>query len=243
MASVAGGSRLLVAPRNLRGFRGLTVDGYGALLRGGPNILPAIFARLFRDAGRMPDPAAENVWRRALRTHFAADPFIAFREVHRKVFPELFKQFGLTGDLEECIDEAFDGYRRVEAYPDVKSTLERLETEVPLAVVSNMDTMLLLQALHHNGLSFTFVVTSEEEQRYKPSPSIFQRAVRYLGLPAANILHVGDSYIEDVVGATSVGMGAVLLERGGLSRDPPPKSTPVVSDLRAVREFIRRSWD
>ena len=86
-------------------------------------------------------------------------------------------------------------------------------------------------------------MTSEEEQRYKPSRSIFERAIRYLGLPPANILHVGDSYLEDVVGPATVGMGSVLIRRSGASGDPPPKSTPIVSDLRDTREFVRRSWN
>ncbi len=238
-----GGSRFVVAPQNMRGFRGLTLDGYGALLEGGPNDLPSVFARLFADQGRVPDPSAENVWRRGIRKQFAADPFVAFREVHRTVFQEMFKHFGITGDIDACIDDAFDGYHRVRAYPDVRSMLQELETEVALAVVSNMDTTLLLEALQNNGLAFTFVITSEEEQRYKPHPSIFQRAIRYLGLPAANILHVGDSYIEDVVGPTSVGMGSMLIQRSGGSGDPPPKSAKVVRDLREVREIVLRSWE
>src|SRR5438034_11625792 len=109
-----------------------------------------------------------------------------------------------------------------------------------MTVEINMDTIVLMDALNNNGLSFTFIVTSEEEQRYKPSRSIFQRAIRYLGLPPENLLHVGDSYIEDVVGSTSVGMGSVLLRRPGASGDLPPKSTPIVSELREVRELVRR---
>src|SRR5438309_10742087 len=105
-----------------------------------------------------------------------------------------------------------------------------------------MDAMVLHRSLHNDGLSFTFIVTSEEEQRCRPSRSIFERRIRYLGLPPENRLHVGDSYVEDVVGSTSVGMGSGLLRRPGASGDPPPKSTPIVSDLREVREFVRRSW-
>jgi len=238
-----GGTRVVVAPKNLRGYRGLSLDGYGALLQGGPDTMPQVLVRLLADHGKSPDRMADDLWRKALHTQYAADPFVAFREVHRAVFNELFTRFGLRGDVDACIDEAFDEYRHAKAYPEVHAVLRELEADVPLAVVSNMDTMVLLDALHNNGLSFTFIVTSEEEQRYKPSRSIFERAIRYLGLPPANILHVGDSYLEDVVGPTSVGMGSVLMRRSGAFGDPPPKSTPIVSDLRDAREFVRRSWN
>ena len=186
---------------------------------------------------------AAEAWRQPVQKQFAAKSFVAFRDLHRNAFREMFTQFGLSGDLDASIDEAFDEYLRVRAYPEVSSVLQQLEKEVALAIVSNMDTMLLLEALHNNGLSFTFVITSEEEQRYKPAPSIFQRAIRYLGLPAENILHVGDSFEEDVVGASAVGMGSLLIQRSGRSKDPVPKGTKVVRNLGEVRDFVRRSWE
>jgi len=205
--------------------------------------MPAVLQRLVSDRGRAPDPSAQGVWRRALRTAYEADPFIAFREVHRKVFQEMFTHFGISGEVDGSIDEAFDEYRRVKAYPEVPSVLRQLEGEVAMAVVANMDTKLLLEAFQNNGLSFTFVIASEEEQRYKPSASIFQRAIRYLGLPASNILHVGDSYDEDVVGAAAVGMGSIRIQRPDRPSNHPSTQGPVVHDLREVREFVRRSWE
>ena len=241
--AAGGGTRVVVAPKNLRGYRGLSLDGYGALLQGGPDTMPHVLVRLLADRGKAAMQLADDLWRKGLHAQYAADPFVAFREAHRTVFNELFTRFGLRGDVDACIDAAFDEYRHAKAYPEVHAVLRELEADVALAVVSNMDTMVLLEALHNNGLSFTFIVTSEEEQRYKPSRSIFERAIRYLGLPPANILHVGDSYLEDVVGPATVGMGSVLIRRSGASGDPPPKSTPIVSDLRDTREFVRRSWN
>ena len=243
MAAIAGGSRLVVAPQNLRGFRGLTLDGYGALLEGGPGSMPRVLARLVADRGTVVDRSVHDAWRKALRTQYAAHPFTAFREVHHKVFQELFTRFGIRGEVDPHIDEAFDEYRSVRAYAEVSSVLRDLEADVAMAVISNMDTMVLLQALHQNRLAFTFVITSEEEQRYKPSASIFQRAIRYLGLPAANVLHVGDSYVEDVVGARAVGMGTALIERNGITGNPPRTSGRVIRDLREVKELIRKSRD
>jgi 2-haloacid dehalogenase len=242
VGTIPGRSRLVVAPENLRGFRGLTLDGYGALLQGGPDEPPKVLRRLLADHGKPAEKTIRDAWRKGLRTQFAADPFIAFREVHRLVFQDLFRRFAMQADLDSCIDEAFDEYRRATAHPEVSSVLRELEPDVPMAVVSNMDTAILLEALHRNGLSFTFVVASEEEQRYKPHPSIFQRAIRYLGLPPANILHVGDSYHEDVVGATSVGMSAVLIDRRPDPGNESHQSIRVIRDLRELPNLIRQSW-
>lgn len=243
MGTAAGGSRLVVARPNLRGYRGLTVDAYGALLQDGPDRPPQVLLRLLADHGRPADRSVEDAWRKALRAQYAADPFVAFREVHKAVFQDLFTRFAVRADVDACIDEAFAEYRRVKAHPEVSSVLRELEHDVPLAVISNMDTAILLEALHRNDLSFTFVVASEEEQRYKPFTSIFERAIRYLGLPPANILHVGDSYLEDVVGATSVGMAAALIHRGSQSVPDSGHGVRVIRDLRELPKLIRQSWD
>jgi 2-haloalkanoic acid dehalogenase type II len=233
----------VVARENLRGYRGLTFDGYGALLQGGPDELPRVLARLLSERGTVVDRSVRDAWRKALRTKFSADPFIAFREVHRQVVEDLFIRYKVRHDLDACIDEAFDEYRLAKAYPEVADVLRELERDVAMAIVSNMDTAILLEALHRNGLSFTFVVASEEEQRYKPAASIFQRAIRYLGLPPANILHVGDSYLDDVVGATSLGMGAALVNRDSDPRQDSGRSVRMIRSLEDLPNLIRQSWD
>ena len=162
--------------------------------------------------------------------------------MHRQLFQDLFNQYGIQADVEASIDEALDEYRLAKAHPEVPAVLRELERDVAMAVISNMDTAILLEALHRNGLSFTFVVASEEEQRYKPAASIFQRAIRYLGLPPANILHVGGSYPEDVVGATSLGMGAALMDRESGPRTDSGGSVRVIRSLTELPILIRESW-
>jgi len=46
----------------------------------------------------------------------------------------------------------------------------------------------------------------------KPDARVFNATIEVLGLPAARILHVGDSVVYDVDGATAVGMQAVHMD-------------------------------
>ncbi len=236
-------TRVIVAESNLRGVRGLTFDGFGALLEGGPDQVPSVLSRIASERHEPPDLLAlRDLWRNTLRRHIRSEPFLAFREVHRRVFEDIFGTLGIRHEVATCVDTTFDEYRAAKAYPDVLDMIRELERDLPLAVVSNMDTGALLTALLANGLSFNFVVTSDEEQRYKPDPSLFRRAVRYLGLPAAHILHVGNSYAEDIVGASLVGMPSLLIRRGN-GPDPPLTgvAAPMVRSLSEVRDFIRKS--
>ena len=236
-------TRLVVAESNLRGFHGLTVDAFGCLLRGGPGHLPNVLRKIVGGRGKTLNVASpEDLWRDTFRKYIRANPFLSFREVHRKTIQDFLKTLEITSDVEGCVDAVFDEYRSSSAYPEVSAVLRDLEQEVPVAVVSNMDTTALLGALQRNGLTFTFVITSDEEQRYKPDPSLFQRAVRYLGLPASNVLHVGGSYAEDIVGASLAGMSSLLMQRPGAPEEPRGEATGTVHDLVQVRDFIRSSW-
>ena len=245
MAASASRSRLVVQPSNLRGYRGLTMDAFGTLLEGGPMMLPRPLEHAAEVSASMSRPTLEEMWITTFRKHLQTEPYIAFREIHRMSFEELRDRLRLHTTVEEWVDETFDDYRNAKAYPEVPAVLRELEQDVPLAVVSNMDTTVLLRALQKNGLHFSFVIASDEEQQYKPSSSMFSRAVRYLGLPPSHVLHVGDSYPEDVVGATSMGMGSLLMRRDAAHpnrKDQLSGSTRVVHDLTEVRDFLRRSW-
>ena len=59
------------------------------------------------------------------------------------------------------------------------------------------------------------VLVSREVGFNKPSPVIFEEALRKLGLPPASVLHVGDSRREDVDGARAAGIQGLELVRNG----------------------------
>ena len=58
------------------------------------------------------------------------------------------------------------------------------------------------------------VLISREVGFNKPSPVIFEEALRKLGLPGESVVHVGDNRTEDLDGAAAAGLGALELVRG-----------------------------
>ncbi len=80
-------------------------------------------------------------------------------------------------------------------------------------------------------LRFQSVVTSCEVGRAKPDPAIFQAGVRRLSLPPAAILHIGDRWDRDVLGALGAGLGAVLYsglrEPATADQDPLPTAESI----------------
>jgi FMN phosphatase YigB (HAD superfamily) len=77
-------------------------------------------------------------------------------------------------------------------------------------------------------------VLSSEVGWEKPHPRIFAAALALVGVPAAEALHVGDNYQQDVVGARQAGMYAVWLRRRGKQT----ADCPVISSLSELVPII-----
>src|SRR5262249_49565034 len=56
-----------------------------------------------------------------------------------------------------------------------------------------------------------FVAVSADVGFRKPHPEIFNAALRQSGVPASSVVHVGDTFEEDVVGALAAGIVPVHL--------------------------------
>jgi putative hydrolase of the HAD superfamily len=97
-----------------------------------------------------------------------------------------------------------------------------------LAVLSNWPLATTIDRyVEAQGWSALFdaIVVSQRVGAIKPRPEIFTEAARLIGAPAGRILHVGDDWAADVVGATRAGWHAAYL-RGQQADTPLPTSEP-----------------
>jgi putative hydrolase of the HAD superfamily len=100
-------------------------------------------------------------------------------------------------------------------FDDVRPTLLALRQRgIKLGIISNWDER-LRPLLGKLGLSefFEAIIISHEVGHLKPAKEIFLAAVRELGFAPGAILHVGDSFAEDVQGAEAAGMKGSWLDR------------------------------
>jgi FMN phosphatase YigB (HAD superfamily) len=130
----------------------------------------------------------------------------------------------------EAYSAAFVG--RVTAYEDATATLERLSARgFALAILSNWPLALTIDrfADAQGWLPYLrAIVVSQRVGTIKPHPTIFRAAEDALGLDAearGRILHVGDDWAADVVGASRAGWRTAYLRDRQLDT-PLPTSEP-----------------
>lgn len=107
-----------------------------------------------------------------------------------------------------------------------------------MAVVSNADGR-VEKLLEEKGLRqfFSFVLDSHIEGVEKPSPVIFQRAVKRFELQASECMYLGDFYSVDVVGARKAGLKAVLMDPGNFWTEK--KDVKKVQSLSGYLQFLK----
>ena len=79
-------------------------------------------------------------------------------------------------------------------------------------------------------------ITSADVGVEKPNPAIFKAALDSAKVSANEAIHVGDQHKSDVLGAKSVVMHAILLDREGYSGDVD--DCPIVQSLVDIRPLL-----
>lgn len=201
---------------SIDGIRAVTFDAGGTLIEPWPsvghvyaeiaarhghgNIAPGELTRRFVDAWR----GRKNF--SYTRTEWAA----IVDESFGNLIPEL--------PSRTFFPELYDHFVRAEAwriYEDVIPTLATLSGKgLRLGVISNWDERLrpLLEALDLMR-HFDVITVSQETGCTKPAREIFQTTADKLGFAPEEILHIGDSFREDVEGACAAGFRALHLVR------------------------------
>ncbi len=177
-----------------------------------------IYAGVARQYGSQADPARIQT---AFLTHFrGAGPVSTENEKAwwKAVVHSVFSEVGMVENFDEFFDRVYDQFRDSQGWmlfpetTDVLSELKRLGLK--LGIISNFDSR-VYSVLASLGIRdyFDSVTLSSESGYSKPDPQIFQSAVGSLGVPASNILLVGDSPSDDVEPALAIGLSAVLIDR------------------------------
>jgi putative hydrolase of the HAD superfamily len=162
---------------------------------------------------------------------------------HERYLRYVLDHLGIAGEDEV---EAIAGWRR--AYNPPVGLFGRPDPEAPAAlarvkraglvagVISNSNGS-VRSIMEATGLGryLDFVLDSSVVGVEKPDRRIFELALREAGVRAHEAVYVGDLYSVDVLGARAAGLGAILLDPGGLWG---PRDCPVTPSLAAAVALV-----
>lgn len=145
-----------------------------------------------------------------------------------------------AGDDPALADPAFEVFfaarQEVDPYPEAVEALARLAARFPVLGLTNGNA-----DLARIGLAPHFVgcLSARELGVAKPDPRVFAAACERLGLPPAQVLHVGDDWAMDVLGARGAGQPAVWVRRADHAGAAPSVLPPGVHRVADLAELAR----
>ena len=200
----------------------------------GPELGPDGYRRVGARHGLELDPARYDEARRAALATLERHPELDHDEEVWVTFTRrIVEGMGGTGDTYAAaleLTRAWEHAGHFELYDDALPTIAALRARgLKIGLLSNTARDLDAFVAHH-GIHADALLTSRVHGKTKPHQSIFRRMLDLLHVAPGEAVMVGDALDDDVEGARSVGMHALLLDRAGRYPEVPQR----LDDLREL---------
>jgi len=166
---------------------------------------------------------------RALRLQVAAERADLAHDFTTQRHLTLQQAFAACGIADAPVQVLWDIYfaqrNTVDLYADSLPALRRIAARRPLASLTNGNADLQRVGIHAH---FAHHVCARDTGVAKPDPRIFHAAADCLGVPPAQVMHVGDDPALDMAGARDAGLRTAWINR---RREPWPEALGEPPDL------------
>lgn len=224
-------------------YKAIFIDFYGTLVHEDDEILPLICERVRTSSST--DHSIRDIggywWKAFLRLSESCygTSFRPQRQIGVDSLAETIGKFQSDAVAEELIQLQFEHWKKPVIFEDTKPFLDEWSGQVPLYILSNIDTEDVSTAIEYHGLKVDGVISSEDVQSYKPRQEMFMEGLRRASLQPNEVLHIGDSINNDAWGAMQCGIDAVWLNRLGKAEHDTIHPTYTFSNLNAVTDMMK----
>lgn len=235
-------------------IQGLFIDFYGTLARQNGKISQQVVLDVCARSGGARPEAVYQYWWDCFCNYLQranVGPFEKQLPLARQAFQDALAHFQVDLDTEELCQRMVTQWSHPDPYPETGAFLQQLhQLQLPYYIVTNGDSCFLELAFKDLGVKPLGVISSERASAYKPDSRIFTCALQQSGWQASQVVHIGDSWQNDVLAAQKVGIQALWLNRKphGQIDNQVPASVPnqgigsVVSPPQAPDLLAALAW-
>jgi FMN hydrolase / 5-amino-6-(5-phospho-D-ribitylamino)uracil phosphatase len=131
-----------------------------------------------------------------------------------------------------AFDVFLDARHRIVFFDDALDVLETLARDYRIGALSNGNADVARLGLER---VFTFKFSAADVGASKPAPEMFRAALAHTGVAPDQMVHVGDNPLDDIEGASRIGVPTVWANYHG--REYPAEFTPPTLVLRRLRDL------
>ena len=155
-------------------------------------------------------------------------------EVVTCTFQSLGEEITMTEDIPSLMKLMRSFWADGTFFPDVAPFFALCP--LPIYIISNNGEDYVRKAMAKHGLTPGGYICADHVRAYKPARSLFERALEVSGCAPHEVLHVGDSYDSDVMGARSAGIRPIHLQRKG---GPAREGVTTISSLTHLIPLLK----
>ena len=202
-------------------MKAIIFDAFGTLFKvtsGGS--ARTIMHHITEKVGAVDEKAFLDEWKFFYKKHTAgSSAFKTEREIFIARIQMFYDRFSVSRNAENDADKLLSGAFQREAYPETKAVLERLMDEYQVFIGSNTDNDVLESVMKKNAIKVHKIDTSENLKCYKPSPLFFEKILAQNDLRPQEVLFVGDSITDDILGPKALNIKTVWVDRDNKGGD------------------------
>ncbi len=218
-------------------IKAIFMDFYGTVVYEDGEVIKKITQEIY-DTGRAVNKSEiDAYWWKEFQASFLTsygDTFKTQRSLEYQSLLKTVQHFSSTADADKMSNMMFEYWTKPSIFAESKEFFQK--SPLPIYIVSNIDREDILKAIEFHGLKLAGVFTSEDAKSYKPRKELFELALRSTNLAADEVVHIGDSISSDIIGAASVGIKAVWVNRGG--KEVPDGVKAITNLLEIYNEQI-----
>ncbi len=174
-----------------------------------------------------------------IRFQAALGPYLPYHELLRQSLAQAMEEFGIAYDDADG-DTLVAAISTFGPFPDVPPALRALRERggCKLVIITNSDDAIIAENVRRIGVPFDEVITAERARAYKPSPAIFDYALRHLNLTPEEHVHVAQGFNYDIMPAHDMGWQRVWINRYGKTGDPAYGPYHELPDLAGLPRLL-----
>lgn len=222
-------------------IKAIFLDFYGTLVHEDDEIIPIICQKI-KDSSNLNVELDEigKYWWNVFYDLFSksyGDNFKTQRELEMLSLQCTLEHFSSTENSESLSQILYNHWQKPKIFEDTKEFLKNFD--LPICIVSNIDTKDINSAIDFHNFKFTKILTSEDAKSYKPRKELFELALKEMNLNQEEVIHIGDSINSDIEGSKNIGIKSIWINRKN------KKNTNVVikyscNNLLEVEELLKK---
>ena len=164
--------------------------------------------------------------------------FLLQKEIEYISLNNTAKYFQSNININNELEKMFNYWKNPKIFTDTLLFLKKIK--LPIIIVSNIDNKEIYEAIENNNIKIENIVTSEDSLYYKPNENMFKIALDKNKLNANEIIHIGDSLSNDIIGANNVNIKSIWINRNNKQNNTNVNPNLLVNNLSEIIENINK---